>query len=167
MKKIQDENLLDVWKNNIRSTDINELIAFKSKGSLRDQYMHQVENLKNERTILLSQNKSKEEVARLLNKRRRDIGVEFKDATPDDLREWIYKFNVKRYTDKLGPTFDFLFKSHKAKGLTDEQAFDKIMETSASPLGGKEALGAAMRKTFADEEENLSLLNIILKKYRM
>ncbi len=167
LKKIQDENLLDVWKNNIRSTDINELIAFKSKGSLRDQYMHQVENLKNERTILLSQNKSKEEVARLLNKRRRDIGVEFKDATPDDLREWIYKFNVKRYTDKLGPTFDFLFKSHKAKGLTDEQAFDKIMETSASPLGGKEALGAAMRKTFADEEENLSLLNIILKKYRM
>lgn len=167
LKKIQDENLLDVWKNNIRSTDINELIAFKSKGTLRDQYISIVENLKNERSILLSQNKSKEEVAKILNQRRRDIGVQFKDATPDDLREWIYKFNIKRYTDKLGPTFDYLFKGHKAKGLTDEQAFDKIMETSASPLGNKQALGAAMRKTFADEEENLTLLNIILKKYRM
>ncbi len=57
-----------------------------------------------------------EQVARTLNQARRDLGIKYKNATPQPLRNYIYKVNMERYTDKLGPTYDWLVKE---KGSTD------------------------------------------------
>jgi hypothetical protein len=108
LKKLQNDNLFDVWKNDIRSGNIDDLIAYKSKGNLRKEYTNAVENLVNEKSKLFDLGKTKEEVARTLHQARRDIGVQFKNATPDDLRDWIYRFNTKRYVDNLGPKFRLL-----------------------------------------------------------
>lgn len=166
LKKLQDDNLFDIWKNDIRSSNIDDLITFKSKGNLRNEYTNAVENLVNEKSKLFALGKTKEEVARTLHQTRRDIGVQFKNATPDDLREWIYRFNTKRYEDNLGPKFDDLFTKAKSNGLTDEQAFDKIIQTSSTPLGDKGQLGTALRNAFKEEPDLLELIKI-LEKYRM
>lgn len=166
LKKLQAENLFDVWKNDLRSSNLAELNDFKGKGNLRNEYMAAVDNLKNEKTALLAQNKSLMEVAKTLHQRRRDTGEKFKNATPDDLREWIYKFNNKRYGDKLGPKFESLLSKAKASGMSDEQAYNKIIDSSSTPLGDKMALGAAMRKAF-DNTPELPQLVKILEKYRM
>ena len=166
LKKLQNDNLFDVWKNDIRSADVAELTLYKSKGSLRKEYTNAVENLVNDKSKLFALGKTKEEVARTLHQTRRDIGVQFKNATPDDLRDWIYRFNIKRYGDNLGPKFDDLFSRAKSSGLTDEQAFEKIIQTSSTPLGDKAQLGTALRTVLKDEED-LSELIKILEKYRM
>lgn len=57
---------------------------------------------------LLSQGMSAEEVASKLNQARRDLGVKYKNATPQPLRDYIYEVNMGRYGDKLGPTYEYL-----------------------------------------------------------
>jgi len=49
---------------------------------------------------------AEEQVARTLNQARRDLGIKYKNATPQPLRNYIYEVNMERYTDKLGPTYD-------------------------------------------------------------
>lgn len=158
--------MFDVWKNDIRSSNIDELITFKGRGNLRNEYTNAVENLVNEKAKLFALGKTKEEVARVLHQTRRDIGVQFKNATPDDLRDWIYRFNNKRYNDNLGPKFDYLLNKAKSSGLTDEQVFDQIIKTSSTPLGDKGQLDAALRNIFKDEPDFVELIKI-LEKYRM
>jgi hypothetical protein len=41
---------------------------------------------------------------------RRDLGVKYKDATPQPLRNYIYEVNQARYGDPLGPLFEDLAK---------------------------------------------------------
>lgn len=66
---------------------------------------------------------------------------------------WIYKFNDRRYNDKLGPTYEWL----KQQGKTDAQ----IIESSSRPLGDKSELGSALYKEFGDE------IKPVLQKYDM
>ncbi|WP_407324094.1 hypothetical protein R5O24_03875 [Tenacibaculum maritimum] len=102
---------------------------------------------------MLKSGLSKETVAKALHQTRRNLGELYKDVTPDDLRGYIYKFNEKRYGDKLGPTFESLRK----KGKT----YDQIIDSASRPLGDKKALGKALFKEFGDE------IKPILNKYEM
>lgn len=68
---------------------------------------------------------SKSEIAQILNKERRNLGIKYKDLTPQPLRDYIYKVNIERYDDKLGPTYEYL----KMAGKTDTQ----IIESAARP----------------------------------
>lgn len=51
---------------------------------------------------------SEEQVVRTLNQARRDLGIKYKNATPQPLRDYIYEVNMGRYGDKLGSTYDWL-----------------------------------------------------------
>jgi len=73
--------------------------------------------------------------------------------TPPDLLEYIHKFNIDRYGDKLGPTFESLI----AKGKT----YDQIIESASRPLGDAKQLGSALCEHFGDE------ILPVLKKYDM
>lgn len=77
---------------------------------------------------LLSQNISKENVAITLHKARRELGIKYKDATPSDLREYIYRMNMNDYGDELGPTIDYL-RNIKNK------SWDEIIESASRPGG--------------------------------
>ena len=58
---------------------------------------------------MLADGMSEEQVARALNQARRDLGIKYKDMTPQPLRDYIYELNMERYGgDKLGPTFEYL-----------------------------------------------------------
>ncbi len=174
LKKLQNDNLFDVWKNDIRSADVAELTLYKSKGNLRNEYLQTIDGLKQEAQTLLSQNKPKLQVAEIMCDRRRQITTDFKGATPDDLLEWIFKFNDKRYTslgygDKWGQTWQGAKNYQQAKGLSGDAMYDAIIKGSSAGLGTKVQLGGALKGTLQpilSEQEFNRLINT-LEKYRM
>ncbi len=71
---------------------------------------------------------SKENIGKMLQKMRREIGEKHKDLTPKEFREEIYKRNIDKYGDPLGPTVDWL---RKKGGKT----WDEIIESALRPGG--------------------------------
>jgi hypothetical protein len=116
-------------------------------------YTDEVAGLEKAGQDLLASGKSEAEVAKILHQMRRDLGVKYKEMTPSDLLEYIYKFNEARYGDKLGPTFELL----KQQGKTDAQ----IIASASRPLGDVKQLGSALYKQFGEE------IAPILRKYGM
>ncbi|GHU56734.1 hypothetical protein FACS1894132_14360 [Clostridia bacterium] len=93
---------------------------------MRQEYESKVKNLPNIKDELFSAGKSEQEVAKELNNTRRNLGEEYKNETPEILREYIYYRNEIKYDgDKLGPTYEWL----KGRGKTDEQ----IIESACRP----------------------------------
>ena len=80
-----------------------------------------------------------EQVARTLNQARRDLGVKYKDMTPQPLRDYIYEINMNRYDgDKLGPTYEYLKRIEK----TDIE----IIESSSKPNSNIDELLSGFEK---------------------
>gem|GEM_PF-2666323 len=121
--------------------------------NLRSLYTSSVGELKGIGQALLKSGLKEADVAKRLNQMRRGIGEAYKDLTPADLREYIYKFNKKRYGDELGPTYEYF----KKQGKTDAQ----IIESASRPLGNQKDLGEALFKEFGEE------IKPILTKYDM
>ncbi|NQX67319.1 cell wall-binding protein [Paenibacillus alba] len=69
---------------------------------------------------------SDETIARTLYQTRRDLGVKYKDLTPEELRNYIYEVNTNRYGDPLGPSFESLVEKYNGD-------YSKIIEKAASP----------------------------------
>ncbi len=120
----------------------------------RNAYIATIGVLKPMTKIFSALGVSEETIARLAVISRRGISAMFKYATPKDLREWIFKFNEKRYGDPLGPTYDY-FKN--IKGKTNAQ----IIQSVSKPLGGVEELGQSLYKEFGNA------VKPILEKYNM
>ena len=98
---------------------LDEIRAGIKNHPLRKEYETKVKELSKVADDLLSQGKSQEEVARTLHQMRRDLGIEYKELTPEPLREYIYDTNRLRYDgDPLGPTFEFLVEK-KGKSYAD------------------------------------------------
>ncbi|MBQ3783781.1 MAG: hypothetical protein II838_10125 [Lachnospiraceae bacterium] len=93
---------------------------------LRQAYESEVAGLKAYGDELLASGMSEEQVARTLNQARRDLGIKYKNATPQPLRDYIYEVNMGRYGDKLGPTYDWLVSE---KGATNME----IINSSSRP----------------------------------
>lgn len=72
---------------------------------------------------------SEETIARTLHAQRRQLGIIFKDLTPADRREEIYKRNLEMYGDRLGPSIEWF----RANG----KSWADIIE-SATRTGGKD-----------------------------
>ena len=93
---------------------------------LRIEYENKVNGLSKVADDLRSQGKTDEEIARTVSQMRRDLGVQYKDATPPTLREFIYERNVNEYGDPLGPTFDWLIERY-------DRDYNKIIASSCRP----------------------------------
>ena len=77
---------------------------------------------------MLASGMPEEEVARTLNQARRDLGVKYKDMTPQPLRDYIYEVNMNRYDgDKLGPTYEYF----KKKGKSDRAIIDSASKPNS------------------------------------
>ena len=81
---------------------------------LRHSYENEVTGLKTYGEKLLARGMAEKKVAQTLNQARRDLGIKYKDATPQPLRDYIYEINLSRYGDKLGPTYEDLIKNGKS-----------------------------------------------------
>lgn len=97
------------------------------KPPLRLAYEFEVKLLKRTANKMKKSGHSSEEIARKLHAERRALGVKYKDATPTELREEIYKRNLEKYGDELGPTIEYL----RGKG----KSWDEIIEKACTPGG--------------------------------
>ena len=130
------------------------LYAKYVKKALRPLYTQAANNIKNTALSLIKNGISKTEAAKYANVARNNLKVKFLEATPDDLKELIFKFNEQRGLNKWGTkTYDQLIKL----GKTDDQ----IINSAATPMGNQKKLGEALYKAFGDDA------TAILKKYDM
>lgn len=96
---------------------------------LRQAYIDEVANLKNVVSDMRASGASSESIARTVHAQRRALGVKYKNLTPAEMLEGIYKRNIKKYGDKLGPSIDYL----RGKG----KSWDDIIDSATRP-GGKD-----------------------------
>ncbi len=105
---------------------VDELQSYGFKNhSLRQAYENEVADLAKMGEELLKQGKSIEEVSRTLHQVRRDLGVKYKDATPQPLRDYIYELNQGRYKDPLGPKYEDLLENGKT--------YEQIIASTSRP----------------------------------
>ena len=112
---------------------------------LRKAYEEEVAGLGGQARSMLQAGKLEQEVAMAMTEARRGLGVKYKDATPEPLREYIYDVNRKRYGDPLGPTYEHL----KRLGKTDAEIIqgasrpnpdvDKLLSGFSDWLGTQDA----------------------------
>ena len=86
---------------------------------LRLEYEKKVRALAEYRDNLYDENKSEEEIARLLHDARRELGREYKDAAPPLFREYIFYATAKKYGDPLGPDYEMLSSRKTAAEIID------------------------------------------------
>ena len=105
---------------------IKELEKSIKQHPLRQEYENAVKELSNYEIQLSAQGLSEKSIAELMYQARRDLGVKYKDLTPDLLRKYIYEVNEARYGDPLGGSFEFFENKYKGN-------FSKIIEASKRP----------------------------------
>jgi len=96
---------------------------------LRQGYVFAVEKMRVQGAAMKALGMSEETIARTLHAQRRQLGIIFKDLTPADRREEIYKRNLEMYGDRLGPSIEWF----RANG----KSWADIIE-SATRTGGKD-----------------------------
>lgn len=97
------------------------------KPTLRVAYETEVKGLSSIANKMRARGSSPEEIARVLHGLRREIGVKYKSLTPDNLLQGIYKRNIVRYGDKLGPSIEYLRQQGKS--------WEEIIRSASKPGG--------------------------------
>ena len=107
-------------------TEYAQLLTHGLKSNpLRLEYERKVRELADYRDRLYRENRSEEEMARLLHEARRELGREYKDAAPPLFREYIFFATAQKYGDPLGPDYDTLSQRKSAK---------EIIESATRPI---------------------------------
>jgi hypothetical protein len=121
-----------------QSAKISEKIGSDIKNHpLRMAYEQEVAGLKDEAAMMAKAGATDETIARKMWARRREIGVKYKNVTPEPLRDYIYEVNTGRYGDPLGPSFESLVKSAEMKML---DPYKTIINSSSTPNADVNAL---------------------------
>ncbi|MGE5417058.1 MAG: hypothetical protein ACM3UZ_09895, partial [Acidobacteriota bacterium] len=66
---------------------------------LRQAYESDVRDLKSLAEKMASDGVEEERIARVVHQDRRELGIKYKELTPEPLREYIYEKNMRRYKD--------------------------------------------------------------------
>lgn len=98
---------------------------------LRQAYVDAVAELRATAEAMRASGSDAEQIARALHAERRAIGEKFKGMTPPEKLEEIYKRNLEKYGDKLGPTIEWL----RGQGKTWEQIIESSGRAGGRDLG--------------------------------
>lgn len=93
--------------------------------ALRQEYEHKVARLCELPTKLRTAGKTEEQIARIMHEARRELGRQYKLASPPLFREYIYAATAAKYVDPLGPSFDVLCKT---------KSYEQIIESASRPI---------------------------------
>lgn len=74
-----------------------------------------------------------ESLARQASQMRREIASDFKGLTPSPLIDYIREFNIGRYNDPLGPSFDALMERNVQNNLSVRESYRAIISSSMRP----------------------------------
>ncbi|WP_291584033.1 hypothetical protein [Clostridium sp. UBA6640] len=114
---------------------------------LRQEYENAVKNLSNYEVELRANGLGEKEVAQAMHQARRDLGVKYKNLTPDALKEYIYEVNIKRYDgDPLGGSFEFF----ENKYMGD---YSKIIDGSKRTNGNVDKLLENFKKWLIEKNK--------------
>jgi hypothetical protein len=127
---------------------------------LRQAYESEVAGLQGESEMLKKTGASDEAIARKMWERRREIGVKYKNVTPEPLRNYIYEVNAGRYNDPLGPSFEYLVQSAEKKLL---DPYRTIIDSSSRPNSDVNGLLSKFEDWLTKKEP--SYLDEASKKY--
>lgn len=125
--------MLELESNNSVDTSINSEFSSQLKiHKIRANYAQEVKEIANLVKQFMADRMEEEiteeeieNVARQAHSLRREIGIKYKDITPEPSRDRIYARNLKKYGDSLGPTIEYL----RAIGKTWLQ----IIESASRP----------------------------------
>ncbi|MEG3909633.1 hypothetical protein QT979_17385 [Microcoleus sp. w2-18bC1] len=125
--------MLELESNNSVDTSINSEFSSQLEiHKIRANYAQEVKGIAEfikqhmaDRTEEEITEEEMEKVARQAHSLRREIGIKYKDLTPEPSRDRIYARNLKKYGDSLGPTIEYL----RAIGKTWLQ----ILESASRP----------------------------------
>ena len=92
---------------------------------LRREYEQKVSELQKLPQKLTAEGKNEEQIARIMHQTRREIGRQYKLASPPLFREYIYAATAKKYGDPLGPTFEMLCKT---------KSYQQIIDSASRPI---------------------------------
>ena|GEM_PF-5545520 len=92
---------------------------------IRVEYAKRVRGLKQLASTMQKNGKSSEEIAKVLNQKRRALGRLFKNATDARTQQNAFDRNLRLYNDKWGPTWQFLRRQGKS--------WDDIIVSSTRP----------------------------------
>lgn len=146
--------------NHEKAAKISEKIGSDIKNHpLRQAYEEEVAGLKNEAESMAKAGAGEEAIARKMWERRREIGVKYKNVTPEPLRDYIYEVNLERYQDPLGPSFESLVKSAEKKLL---DPYKMIIDSSSRPNGDVNGLLSKFEDWLGSKDS--SYLDNALKK---
>ncbi len=98
---------------------------------LRQKYIGEVEALLRRRDAMRAAGESPETIARTLHAERRELGVKYKDLTPEPLRSQIYARNAEKYGDPLGPSIEWL----RSRGKSWEAIIESATRSGGADLG--------------------------------
>ena len=94
----------------------------------RAAYEKEVNAIKDQANQMIQAGSSSAEAAEWAYNQRRTLGVQYKNLTPPDLLDQIYKRNIDKYGDPLGPpSIDYFLK----RGYT----YEEIIESASRPGG--------------------------------
>jgi hypothetical protein len=167
----KNPELVDTWRDTIRTGDVDELKKWAAKGDVRKKYDDALKGFVETEEKLMAKYANDpdkyEKVAKEMFELRLKTTTKFKlDETPPDLLEWIHKFNEKRYGpiggNKWGHTWESIMNVNKKKYKGDE-VYKKIIESSKTSLGGGDIqkLGLELYQSLGDD------VLPVLEKYRM
>lgn len=105
--------------------NIGVMRSFARTIPIRIIYVKRVKDLKKLEYALRASGKNSEQIAKILNRKRRAIGRLLKNKTPQPFRDLIYKRNSQAYNDIYGPTW----KALRAKG----KSWESIIESASRP----------------------------------
>lgn len=120
----------DVWENWLNFYSWSQILRPSTASSaaykplLRLLYENEVRSLTGVAQRLATKGYSSEEIAVIVSRMRRWIGVRYKDMTDPKLLEKIFERNMKKYGDPWGPSIEYL----RSKGYTWEQIIKKAAE---------------------------------------
>lgn len=144
------------------TTDRANTLLHSSKPLMRLEYELAVRRISEGVGRMRQAGKTEGEIARWAQQQRRDLGERFKNQTEPNLREVIYKRNITKYGDPLGPSYESLRRGYHVRkdgtkvqigrserGKTDAEItegaihpggddipWDKILEYSAAKRAG-------------------------------
>lgn len=108
--------MLEFYSNNSIDTSMNSESTYQSEMyKIRENYCQEVKQIAEYvKKVMAGRSEEKiseaeiEKIARKAHSLRREIGIKYKDITPQELRERIYARNLRKYGDSLGPTIEYL-----------------------------------------------------------
>ncbi|MFZ6747629.1 hypothetical protein [Undibacterium sp. Ren11W] len=150
--------------NQEKISSIREKIGADIKNHpLRQSYENEVAGLEKKSQNMTETGKPKNEIANELWKDRRELGMKYKDLTPQPLRDYIYEVNSGRYGDPLGPKFEDLVSKQLESGKTLDEAYDKIIKSSSTSNSDINTLLAKFEEWL--QKKDTSYIDAALKSF--